>query len=147
MIGNLIYRSLRQHALSTVVTAASIALAAGLLTTVWVVKTQSQAVFAATNSGFDAVLGARGSKLQLVLNAIFHLEASPGNLAFADYEMVKRHPAVKAAIPIAVGDNLKGYRLVGTVPELFDSVEYATGKKYIVRPGGRNFSSEAKEAV
>ena len=27
-------------------------------------------------------------------------------------------PAVKAAIPIAVGDNLRGYRLVGTVPEL-----------------------------
>ena len=59
-IFNLIYRSLRQHALSTVVTAASIALAAGLLLTVWVVKTQSQSVFAATNSGFDAVLGEIG---------------------------------------------------------------------------------------
>src|SRR5882762_4315125 len=61
--------------------------------------------------------GARGSKLQLVLNAIFHLEASPGNLAYADYEMIKRHPAVKTAMPIAVGDNLRGYRLVGTLPE------------------------------
>ena len=38
-----IYRSLRQHALSTLVTAASIALACGLLLTVWMVKTQSQA--------------------------------------------------------------------------------------------------------
>jgi len=56
VILNLIYRSLRQHALSTLVTAGSIALAAGLLLTVWVVKTQSQSVFAATNSGFDAVL-------------------------------------------------------------------------------------------
>ena len=71
MLLNLIYRSMRQHALSTVVTAGSIALAGGLLLTVWVVKTQSQAVFAGTNSGFDAVLGARGSKLQLVLNAVF----------------------------------------------------------------------------
>ncbi len=74
---NLIYRSLRQHALSTLVTAGSIALAGGLLLAVWVIKTQSQAVFAQTNSGFDAVLGARSSKTQLVLNAIFHLEASP----------------------------------------------------------------------
>ena len=92
MILNLIYRSLRQHALSTIVTAASIALAAGLLVTVWMVKTQSQAVFAATNSGFDAVLGARGSKLQLVLNTIFHLESSPGNISAADYEAVRRNP-------------------------------------------------------
>src|SRR6186713_2731268 len=99
MIWNLIYRSLRQHALSTLVTAGSIALAAGLLLTVWVVKTQSQAVFAATNSGFDAVLGARGSKLQLVLNAIFHLESSPGNIPWKLYEAVKKDPAVEVAVP------------------------------------------------
>ena len=77
----IIYRSLRQHALSTVVTAGSIALAGGLLMAVWMVKTQSQTAFTQTNAGFDAVLGARGSKLQLVLNAIFHLEASPGQQA------------------------------------------------------------------
>jgi len=104
----IIYRSLRQHALSTVVTAGSIALACGLLMCVWAVKTQSQAAFTSTTTGFDAVLGARGSKLQLVLNAIFHLEASAGNIAWADYEAIKRHPAVKTAVPIAVGDNLRG---------------------------------------
>lgn len=147
MILNLIYRSLRQHALSTVVTAASIALAAGLLLTVWVVKTQSQAVFAATNSGFDAVLGARGSKLQLVLNAIFHLEASPGNIAAADFEMIRRHPAVKTAVPIAVGDNYQGWRIVGTTEQLLSEVEYAPGRRYAIAPGGRNFKLGAREAV
>src|SRR6187549_1236461 len=130
MIWNLIYRSLRQHALSTLVTAGSIALAAGLLLTVWVVKTQSQAVFAATNSGFDAVLGARGSKLQLVLNAVFHLESSPGNIAAADYEMIRRHPAIKTAIPIAVGDSFAGWRIAGTTEALFNDVEYAPGRRY-----------------
>jgi putative ABC transport system permease protein len=146
MIFNLIYRSLRQHALSTLVTAASIALAAGLLLTVWVVKTQSQAVFAATNSGFDAVLGARGSKLQLVLNAIFHLEASPGNLSAQDFEAVRRHPAVKVAVPIAVGDNYHGWRIVGTTPQLFE-VEYLPGKKYAVEQGGKLFDPAQREAV
>ena len=137
----IIYRSLRQHALSTLVTAGSIALACGLLMTVWAVKTQSQSAFATTGGTFDAVLGARGSKLQLVLNAIFHLEASPGNLAYADYEFIKRHPAVKAAFPIAVGDNLRGYRLVGTLPEFFTELTLA------LEPGGRWFAGEAKEAV
>lgn len=147
MTGNLIYRSLRQHGLSTVVTAASIALACGLLLTVWVVKTQSQSVFAATNSGFDAVLGARGSKLQLVLNAVFHLEASPGNIEAADFEMIRRHPAVALAIPLAVGDNFHGWRIVGTVPALFDRVEYAPGRRYAVGAGGRVFALGKMEAV
>ena len=142
----IIYRSLRQHALSTFVTAAGIALASGLLMCVWMVKTQSQAAFTQTTTGFDAVLGARGSKLQLVLNAIFHLEASPGNLAFADYESIRRHPMIKTAIPIAVGDNLRGYRLVGTLPEFF-KVEYAPGKAFAVRADGKIFNPEAKEAV
>lgn len=143
----LIYRSLRQHALSTFVTAASIALAGGLLITVWMVKVQTQRAFVETTTAFDAVLGARGSKLQLVLNAIFHLEASPGNLAAADYEAVRKHPAVKTAIPIAVGDNFYGWRIVGTVPELFTGVEYARGKSYTVQPGGRFFDPVKREAV
>jgi putative ABC transport system permease protein len=141
-----IYRSLRQHALSTVVTAGSIALACGLLLCVWMVKARSQAAFTAANAGFDAVLGARGSKLQLVLNAIFHLEASPGNLAWSDYEAIRRHPTVKTAIPIAVGDNLRGYRLVGTLPELFETVEYAPGRKFALATG-RLFAAKAHEAV
>ncbi len=143
----IIYRSLRQHALSTVVTAGSIALACGLLMCVWMVKTESQAAFMATNTGFDAVLGARGSKLQLVLNAIFHLEASPGNLAWADYEAIRQNRAVKTALPIAVGDNLRGYRIVGTLPELFMSVEYVPGKKFAVQGNGRVFATGTREAV
>jgi putative ABC transport system permease protein len=143
----IVYRSLRQHAFSTVITALSLALAGGLLMTVWMVRAEAQRSFLQTTTAFDAVLGARGSKLQLVLNAIFHLEASPGNLSWQDYEMIRRNPAVKVAIPIAVGDNLKGYRIVGTIPELFTDVDYAPGKTYVVAEGGRLFSPDAKEAV
>ena len=143
----IIYRSLRQHALSTLVTAGGIALACGLLMTVWVVKTQSQTTFTQTTSGFDAVVGARGSKLQLVLNAIFHLEASPGNVSAPDFEQVRRMPMVKTAIPIAVGDNLRGYRIVGTIPALFETVEYAPGRKFAVQAGGKLFALEGREAV
>jgi putative ABC transport system permease protein len=142
----IVRRSLRQHALSTAVTALSIALAGGLLMSVWVVKDQSQRTFTQVNTGFDAVLGARGSKLQLVLNSIFHLEASPGNLAASDYEYIRRHPAVKLAIPIAVGDNLRGYRIVGTIPEFFTGVEYAPGRHFRLS-AGKLFDPAAKEAV
>ncbi|MBL9126218.1 MAG: ABC transporter permease, partial [Verrucomicrobiales bacterium] len=56
----MVRKSLRQHLLSTIVTACSIALAGGLLMAIWVVKEQSQSAFTGVNAGFDAVLGARG---------------------------------------------------------------------------------------
>lgn len=143
----IVRRSLRQHALSTVVTAASVALAGGLLMSVWVVKQQAQATFTGVNAGFDAVLGARGSKLQLVLNAIFHLEASPGNLAWQDYLDIQKNPAVELAVPLAVGDNYRGYRLVGTTPDLFTKAEYAPGKHFELQPGGDWIDPERREAV
>jgi len=142
----IVRRSLRQHTFSTAITALAIALAGGLLMSVWVVKEQAQKTFTQVNTGFDAVLGARSSKLQLVLNAIFHLEASPGNLALADYEYVKKHPAVKLAIPIAVGDNLRGFRMVGTLPAFLNEVEYTPGKKFALI-AGQIFDPSAKEAV
>ena len=114
---------------------------------VWSIKEQSQATFTGVNAGFDAVLGARGSKLQLVLNAIFHLEASPGNLAWSDYLDIQKNPDVELAIPIAVGDNYHGYRLVGTMPELFEKTEYAPGKKFALQPGGNLFDPARREAV
>ena len=143
----IVRKSLRQHALSTVVTALSIALAGGLLMSVWTVKDQARATFTGVNGGFDAVLGARGSKLQLVLNSIFHLEASPGNVSGPDYLDIKNNRNVALAIPIAVGDNYKGYRLVGTIPELFEKVEYSPGKHYELEVGGSFFDPTRREAA
>ncbi len=143
----IVAKSLRQHALSTAVTAFSIALAGGLLMSVWVVKQQSQAAFTGVNAGFDAVLGARGSKLQLVLNAIFHLEASPGNLPWSDYLDIQKNPNVELAVPLAVGDNYRGYRLAGTTPDFFERSEYAPGKRFTIAPGGRLFDPTLREAV
>lgn len=143
----MVRRSLGQHALSTAVTAGSIALAGGLLMAVWVTRDQAQRTFTGMTTGFDGVLGARGSKLQLVLNGIFHLESSPGNLAWADYLDIRNHPALELAAPIAVGDNYHGFRIVGTTPEFFERAEAAPGRRFGVAKGGRWFDPERREAV
>ncbi|HEY6166599.1 MAG TPA: FtsX-like permease family protein, partial [Verrucomicrobiae bacterium] len=143
----IVLKSLRQHALSTSVTAASIALAGGLLMAVWAVKEESNKTFTGVTGGFDAVLGARSAQLQLVLNSVFHLEASPGNLANADYLDIKNDPRVAQAVPIAVGDNYRGFRLVGTALEMLTQVEYAPGKKFRPVPPGRVFDPNLREAV
>ncbi|MEO7299670.1 MAG: FtsX-like permease family protein, partial [Verrucomicrobiota bacterium] len=121
--------------------------AGGLLISVWVVKSQAQKTFTQINGGFDAVLGARSSQLQLVLNCIFHMEASPGNIEWKDFLDIKNDPNVALAIPISVGDNYRGYRLVGTTPEMFSQNEYAPGKKFQIEGEGNFFHAGYQEAV
>jgi putative ABC transport system permease protein len=83
----------------------------------------------------------------LILNALFHLEASPGNLSWDHYETIKKTAGVREAFPIAVGDNYLGYRLVGTLPELFTDHQWRPGENYEVEKGGRIFTDSAKEAL
>ena len=143
----LVRRSLRQHAVSTFVTSLSVALAAGLVMAVFAIKQQTHDAFTGGPVGFDAVLGARGSELQLVLNSVFHLETSPGNIPWAMYTTLKEDPQVELAVPYAVGDNYRGYRIVGTTDEMFTKFEYRKGKKFELEEGGRIFDSGRREAV
>jgi putative ABC transport system permease protein len=140
-------KSLRHHALSTAITALSIGLAGALLMSIWVIKTQSHETFTNFDGGFDAVVGARSSKLQLVLNAVFHLEASPANIEWKDYTSLTNHPGVEFAVPIAMGDNYRGFRIVGTLPEMLTRSEYAEGKRFRIRSPGRVFDLALREAV
>jgi putative ABC transport system permease protein len=143
----LVKRSLRQHALSTTVTVGSVALAVGLTMAVFSIQNQTRSAFTGGQAGFDAVLGARGSQLQLVLNAVFQLETSPGNIPWSLYKAVKADPRVKLAIPYAVGDNYYGFRIVGTTPDIFTEFEYQKDKHLTVEKGGRAFDPNQKEAV
>lgn len=140
-------RSLRHHAMSTCVTASAVALGAGLLMAVFSIQQQSYNAFTGGPAGFDAVLGARGSQLQLVLNTVFHLETSPGNLPWPVYQAMRRDPRVALAVPYAVGDNFYGFRVVGTTEEMFTKFEYRKDRRFEFFPGGRIFDPARHEAV
>lgn len=142
----IVLRSLRQHALSTTITVLSAALASGLVMSVFTVADQSKRAFTGGDIGYDAVLGAKGSELQLVLNTVFHLETSPGNIPWSVYQAVKADARVKYAIPYALGDNLYGYRIVGTSDEIHTDFEYQEGLKYELA-SGRWFEQDRMEAV
>jgi len=143
----IVKKSLARHALSTFVTISSTALASGLVMAVVAISAQSRQAFTGGPVGFDAVLGARGSKLQLVLNTVFHLETSPGNIPWSVYEEIADDPRVALAVPYAVGDNYEGFRIVGTTGEIFTEFEYEEGERFEVRPPGRPFDPEFREAV
>lgn len=143
----IVRRSLRQHAVSTAITALSVALACGLVMSVFSIAQQTREAFTGGDVGFDAVVGARGSKVQLVLNTVFHLETSPGNLPYSVYTSLKKDRRVDLAVPYALGDNYLGYRIIGTTTELFTDFEYRKGHKLTPRAPGRFFDPKLREAV
>lgn len=137
-------RGLRQHLLSSIVAAIAVALSCGLLMAVFSIQAQTHSAMTSGATRFDAVLGARGSSLQLVLNSVFHLDVSPGNIPYTMYLAMKKDVRVLRAVPLAVGDNYRGFRLVATQRDFFinsaDQGEWSLER-------GRFFDESKPEAV
>ena len=77
---------------------------------------QTQQRLTADSKGIDGVIGAKGSPLQLVLSTIYHIDIPTGNIDLKTASKIKKHPQIKQAIPISLGDSYKGFRIVGTDP-------------------------------
>jgi len=65
----------------------------------------------------DLVVGAKGSPMQLILSGIYHLDAPTGNIPLSSVQLLAKNRMVKRAIPLALGDSWKSYRIVGAPKE------------------------------
>ena len=70
--------------------------------------------------GLDLVVGAKGSPAQLILSAVYHADLPPGNIALADARPWAEDSRVSLAVPLALGDSFRGFRIVGTTPEYLE---------------------------
>lgn len=62
----------------------------------------------------DLVVGAKGSPLQLILSSVYHIDNPTGNIPLDELEPLRQNPLVQLAVPLSLGDNFKGHRIVGT---------------------------------
>ena len=79
--------------------------------------------------GIDLVVGAKGSPLQLILANVYHIDFPTGNIKLEEAEKLIRNRLVKKAIPLALGDNYGGFRIVGT------NHEYVTLYEGVIKKG------------
>ena len=143
-------RSLRQHRFSSGLAAVSIAMGIALLVAVYSLREQSHKTFTQVGLGVDAVLGPRGSPLQIILNALYHLEDMPGKIKWAYFKEVEKNPLVVQAIPFVVGHSYRGFRVNAIDRRFLTEFEYLPGKRFSFseKEGGQGRSFGApNEAV
>lgn len=113
---SLAWAYLRERVLSTVLNVVLLALGVGTITAMLLVLSQSEQRMERDAAGIDLVVGAKGSPLQLILSAVFHVDIPTGNIPLADAQKVAADPMVKRVVPLSLGDSYRSFRLVGTDP-------------------------------
>ena len=132
------WKSIEHRSLASSLTALSMALGVALVVSVLVVNGVVGKSFQQGAQGYDLIVGAKGSKLQLVLSTVFYNQDPIGLIPYDYYNLMRssRYSAeVKTAIPIARGDNYQGAPVVATTPEYFKAVTKSDGKPYTLQKG------------
>jgi putative ABC transport system permease protein len=134
------WRTIRQRLLTSGLTALSLALGVALVVATLVIgDLVSQAFSSGSGLGYNMIVGAKGSPLQLVLNSVYLVSKPIENIPWAFYEDFLPAGAradgtagtfagsVRTAVPICMGDYFKGFRVVGTNAAYFDRLSYGGG--------------------
>ena len=107
----------------------SIALSTTLLIGIERVRFQLRESFIQAVSGTDLVVGARGSGLQLMLYAIFHMGGATNNMGWDSARRIAAINDVDWAVPISLGDSHKGFPVVATTQSFFTHYRYQRNKE------------------
>lgn len=126
------WSNLKDKPLTSFLSISLMALGIGIISLLLLVSKQLDEKFTRNVKGIDMVIGAKGSPLQLILASIYQIDAPTGNIPLEEATKLTRSPLVKTAIPLSMGDNYQGYRVIGTNEKYLQhfEVEYAEGKVF-----------------
>jgi putative ABC transport system permease protein len=114
----LVFAYVRRRPLSTLLVVLLLALGVATITLTQLVTATLESRLHRDAAGIDLVVGAKGSPLQLVLAGVYHVDVPPGNIPLSSVAMLRANPMIREAIPLALGDSFRGFRIVGTEPPL-----------------------------
>jgi putative ABC transport system permease protein len=148
------WRSIRQRLFTSGLTALSLALGVALVVATLVIGGVVRDAFASGQGlGYNLIVGAKGSPLQLVLNSVYLVSKPIENISWGFYQEflpAEARPdgaagryagSVAKAVPICMGDYYKSFRVVGTNAAYFDSLTLGDGRPFAFA-AGRNFRDD-----
>lgn len=138
----LVLKQMRQRALGTSLTLLSVLLGVALAASIVIVLRGADNLLGQKSFGYDVIIGTKASPLQLVVNTVYHISTSPGNIPYAAFEQLEHDPTFRAlyrtAVPFGVGDSYKGFPIVGTLPRILgfddETLQPKTGYDSMGRP-------------
>lgn len=92
----------------------------GLITFLLLLNTQLKENFDSNLADIDLVIGAKGSPLQMILCNMYHIDSPTGNISIKEAKpfLNPKHPLIKLAVPLSLGDSYRNYRIVGTTYDI-----------------------------
>lgn len=111
------FANLRYNQISNIFNMLILALGIAVIVTLIHVSDQIERRFDSDLEGIDLVVGAKGSPLQIILSSVFHIDVPNGNIPLSEARELEKNAMIKSYIPLALGDNYQGYRIVGTTPD------------------------------
>ncbi|MCU0427582.1 MAG: ABC transporter permease [Candidatus Kapabacteria bacterium] len=134
-IFKLLLRFFQQRTVPNALTVLAVAVGVALTASILTLRTETERSFSQKDTGFEIIVGAKGSPLQLVLNTMYHLGAPVGNFPLADCERIQADKRIKSSLPMVFGDNVGGYKVVGTTTDFFTKFEYRKGLRIGIAQG------------
>ncbi len=94
----------------------------GLINFLLMINDQLTEKFDKNLAGIDMVIGAKGSPLQMILCNMYHIDNPTGNVTIDEAKafLNPKHPLIKTAIPLSLGDSYRAYRIVGTTHQFLE---------------------------
>lgn len=119
--------------LSTGLNILLLALGLAIITVLILIQDQFENKMTKDAEGIDLVVGAKGSPLQLILSSVYHIDFPTGNIDMEEAMSLSRNRLVKNIIPLGMGDNYQGYRIVGSNYDYLDlyNAEVETGTRWV----------------
>lgn len=135
MILRLTIASLKNRALTSLLTILSIGLSVALFVGTERLRLSARESFQGTVSGAHLLVGARGGSVQLLLYSIFHIGNASNNVSYKSYEELKQDPRLEWTIPISLGDSHRGFRVVGTNESFYKNYRFRDGRNIELAEG------------
>ena len=91
---------------------------------------------------FDLIVGAKGSPYQLVLNTVMLMDVPIGNIKWSDHAALSDDARTDFSVPLAFGDNYRGYPVIGTGDGILRIRRGASERRWIEVAEGGWFDAE-----
>ncbi|TCL09963.1 putative ABC transport system permease protein [Shimia isoporae] len=129
------FQSLWNRRLVVALTVLSLAMAIALILGVERLRDSARASFANTASGIDLIIAPRGNDVQILMATVFGVGSTGTAMQWESYEKISRMPGVGWTVPLMMGDNHRGYPVIGTTPSYFEHFRHSGGSQLMFSDG------------